>query len=171
MQAEASKQIEARRSEVEQTLARAEELVYQKVFEVAQNLQQGLRQRRGKLTGRGAVQLRNLAKQIKSLNVFNDERLKAEIFKLEDASAKHFASGSQEEGVAYDELFKALNSAGNYADEALKALPQTRGVRRLQAAGDEEVESGRVTRRVKVQDTTNAYTSTTSRRRRVGAVA
>jgi len=149
MQAEVAIQVERRRFEVERSLAQAEDIFYKNIMEVANSLKQGLKERSGKLHGRGAAQLRNLVKQVKSLNVFDDEGLGEQVASLEALAERHFDSGSQDRGEAYEALEAALGGVSAYASTTLRALPQTRGIRRIADGGEVAVESkGQVTRRL-----------------------
>ena len=148
MQREVAIQVERRRLEVERSLAQAEDAFYRNVAEIAGNLKNGLMDRNGKLHGAGARSLKLLVKQVKSLNVFDDESLGEQVASLEALAERHFDSGSLDGGDAYEALERALGGVSRYANDTLKALPQTRGVRRIADGGAVAAENNGVSRKV-----------------------
>lgn len=146
MQGEVMAQTEQRRKDVEIGLAKAEDAFYANLSQILADLNQTM-QGNGTLLGRGSLQLRNLIDRVRSLNVFEDAGLDAQMAALDTALEKRVNGPSKTRQEALDELRAGLTTANNYVADRLAAIPKARGIRVVADAetapqADGEVEAG-----------------------------
>jgi len=147
MQGEVEAQLEQRRLQVEDSLANAERAFYSQVSEIADNLKAGLAQRDGKLMGRGAVQVRSLIEQVRTLNIFDSQGLTAQVNKLEQAAASHLAASPKVREETLRQLVVSLDAVGQETQAAISKLPNLRGVRAVMTPEAEAVAQSRTVNR------------------------
>ena len=169
MRREVAQQVEARRRTVEASLQAAERAFYQKVIGIVDNLQSGLKERKGKLLGRGATQIKSLIQQAKSLNIFDDADLSQRIGALEDAAVNHLAANDKE-GATLANLQDRLADVARHAQVSIEALPKAQVRRSLEIADDVEAPSSVQRRQAADVDVPDAPDSPTTRRA-IAAVA
>lgn len=149
MQAQVASQVEQRRAQVERSMAEAEQVFYGQISQIVNDLRSGLQERDGKLLGRGAVQVRNLIAQVRSLNVFDDAALTSQIDALEASVEAHVAPGASK-GDTLADLFQALSRVAIHANAALVAVPKLRGVRQVGVVDSEAPEVAPARRLIEV---------------------
>ena len=151
MQREVGIQLEQRREKVEESLAVAEGQFYGIVNEAVTGLSSALSSR-GKFSGKQGQQLKNLIKQVKCLNVYEDKGLDERIGELERAFVVRTTSTGKARENALDGLEKALEDTQEYVNQQIAAIPQMRGVRTIETEDIAPEEGLRVARTMEMEE-------------------
>jgi hypothetical protein len=129
MRREVAEQSEARRREVEQSLARAEDTFYSGISDAINNIRSSIEDK-GQMSGRISMQLQNTISKVRSLNVFDDATLNKQMDGLAEAmSYRSQAKGQESKEAALLHLQESLDSASVYLSSQIESLPVMRGVR------------------------------------------
>lgn len=137
MQTEVSAQVERRRAQVEESLAAAEVEFYRGLSETVAELKNTLTDK-GALGGRGALQLRNLIDRVRTLNIFEDDRLEEQMTALERAIDARSTGPVAGRDQALAMIRQGLDATAVQVRNTLRELPNRRGVRIVTGAEDDE---------------------------------
>lgn len=137
MQTEVAAQVERRRAQVEESLAAAEVEFYRGLSETVAELKNTLTDK-GALGGRGALQLRNLIDRVRTLNIFEDDRLEEQMTALERAIDARSTGPVAGRDQALAMIRQGLDAAAVQVRNTLRELPNRRGVRLVGEAEEDE---------------------------------
>jgi len=150
MRKKVAEQSESRRQQVEQSLAMAENAFYQGLLDIVKNVNSSINEK-GKIGGRIGLQLRHLAERVRTLNVFDDDTLSAQIDSLTNSLDLHQALKSKNKDFALEEIQTGLFSTEIYIKKQLDLLPSKRGIRMIDS-GEFDMEDSDSTRRFVSKD-------------------
>jgi len=152
MQDRVATQMEARRSQVEQSLAKAEDEFYVNIQKAVAELSDGLKSK-GKLSGGASQKITGLVEKVRALNVFNDARLNQQMDELAAGLEQRTSGTGASKKDAIDVLQWSLAETEKYVKSVLAEMPTRRGVRVVESADDLGSEEVSATRRsTKVED-------------------
>jgi hypothetical protein len=130
MERDVEAQAASRVERLERSFAQAEMAFYQSISSAVRDIQQAI-VRNNRLGGRSAVQLRNLARRVRSLNVFGNRQLDEDIEALGEKLEIRLNAKGEGKTQALDELRELLAQVETNTRRELRTLPRKRGIRDL----------------------------------------